>query len=146
MGKTVPDAIDHQILAVLQANGREAHASIAARVGLSRSAVQERIARMEREGVIAGYSVRVRAARPAGVQAYILVTVEGPNHGRIVSRLAGIPEIKSCESLSGEVDLILRVEADTLSDVNRVRDLVGATAGVRLTRTMLVMAPRFDRR
>ncbi len=93
--------------------------------------MQERIARLERDGVIAGDTVRLGARRQPGVQAYILVSAEGPNHDRAVAMLAGIPEIKSCESLSGEVDVILRVEAETLAGINRVRDLVGGIAGIQ---------------
>lgn len=145
MGKAVLDKVDNQILAALRANGRESQVSIARRVGLSRSAVQERIARLERDGVIVGYTVRLREQAAPGVQAYMLVSIEGPNHERTVARLVGIPEVKSCASLSGEVDFLLRVEAESFADLNRVRDQVGAIATVRRTNTLLVMASRFDR-
>ncbi len=146
MTKVALDDTDRRILGELQADGRLTHVSLAARVGLSRSAVQERVARLEREGVIRGYTVRLGDPGVApGMRAYLLVR-GGANHDRAVKSLEGFPEVKVADSVSGEIDLVLQLEVDRIEDLNRVRDEVAKLPGVASTQTLLVMASRFDRR
>jgi DNA-binding Lrp family transcriptional regulator len=141
------DDLDRRILSELQADARLSQAAIAARVGLSRSAVQARIARLEACGVIAGDTVRMGAPRSRpGVRAYLLVQGSGPSHDRAVKALEAFPEVRVADSVSGDTDLVLQLEADSLEDVNRVRDDVARLPGVAGTRTLLVMQGRFDRR
>lgn len=146
MAKPELDDLDRRLLAELSADARLTQVALAARVGLSRSAVQERLKRMERAGVILGYTVRLGEARPAGVRAYLLVKGSGPSHDRAVRVLQGFPEVQVADSVSGDIDLVLQLEADRLEDINRVRDEVAKLPGVGATQTLLVMAPRFDRR
>jgi Lrp/AsnC family leucine-responsive transcriptional regulator len=146
MSKPRLDETDRRLLAELQADGRLTQVALAARIGLSRTAVQERIARLEREGVIRGYTIRLGdpGAAPR-VRAYLLIK-GGPSHDRAVKVLEGFPEVKVADSVSGDIDLILQLEAESLEEVNRVRDEVAKLPGVASTETLLVMAPRFDRR
>jgi Lrp/AsnC family transcriptional regulator, leucine-responsive regulatory protein len=146
MAKTTLDETDRRLLAELQADARVTQVALAARVGLSRSAVQERIARLEREGVIQGYTVRLGdpGAR-AGLRAYLLIK-GGASHDRAVKLLQGFPEVKVADSVSGDIDLILQIQAERIEDVNRLRDEVARLPGVLSTQTLLVMNPRFDRR
>ncbi|MFN8011354.1 MAG: Lrp/AsnC family transcriptional regulator [Holophagaceae bacterium] len=141
------DDLDRRILSELQADARLSQAAIAARVGLSRSAVQSRIARLEACGVIAGYTLRLGSGRGRpGVRAYLLVQGSGPSHDRAVKALEAFPEVRVADSVSGDTDLVLQLEADSLPDVTRVRDEVAKLPGVAGTRTLLVMQARFDRR
>lgn len=146
MPKPDLDDLDRRLIAELSADARLTQVALAARVGLSRSAVQERIKRLEREGVIRGYTLRLAKAPPAGVRAYLLVQGSGPSHERAVRMLETFPEVRVADSVSGDTDLVLQVEAERLEDLNRLRDEVARLPGVAATRTLLVMAPRFDRR
>lgn len=140
------DDTDRRIVRELQADGRLTHVALAARVGLSRSAVQERVARLEDGGVILGYTVRLgRPGAAAGMRAYLLVR-GGANHEDIVATLATYSEVVVADSVAGDIDLVLQLEVDRIEDLNRIRDEVGRMPGVTATQTMLVMAPRFDRR
>ena len=146
MAKTHLDETDRRLLAELQADGRLTQVALAARVGLSRSAVQERVARLEREGVIQGYTVRLGQPGAApGLRAYLLIK-GGASHERAVKLLQGFPEVKVADSVSGDIDLVLQLQAERVEDLNRVRDEVAKLPGVVSTQTLLVMAPRFDRR
>jgi len=140
------DELDRRLLAELRADAKLPQAALGQRLGLSRSAVQERIARLEREGIIQGYTVRLGDEGLRGVRAYILVKGDGPSHDRAVALLQGFPEVRVADSVSGDIDLVLQVEAERLEDINRVRDALAALPGVGSTRTLLVMKPRFDRR
>jgi Lrp/AsnC family leucine-responsive transcriptional regulator len=146
MAKTHLDETDRRLLAELQADGRLTHVALAARVGLSRSTVQERIARLERTGVIRGYTVRLGDSQPAPhLRAYLLVR-GGASHERAVKLLEGFPEVQVADSVSGEVDLILQLQAERIEDLTRIRDEVAKLPGIASTQTLLVMTPRFDRR
>jgi DNA-binding Lrp family transcriptional regulator len=146
MAKMHLDDIDRRLLAELRADGRLTHVALAARVGLSRSAVQERVARLERAGVILGYTVRTGDPEAShGVRAYLLVK-GGASHDRAVKLLQGFPEVIVADSVSGDIDLILQLRALRIEDINRVRDEVAKLPGIASTQTLLVMAPRFDRR
>jgi Lrp/AsnC family transcriptional regulator, leucine-responsive regulatory protein len=146
MTKSRLDETDRRLLAELRADGRLTHVALAARVGLSRSAVQERIGRMEQAGIIQGYTVRLAdPGASSGLRAYLLVK-GGANHERAVKVLQGFPEVQVADSVSGDIDLILQLRAERIEDLNRVRDEVAKLPGIASTQTLLVMAPRFDRR
>jgi len=138
------DPLDLQLLALLEMDGRMSHARLARRVGRSRSAIQERIERLERMGHIAGYTIR-RGNRPADIQAYLLVSATGASHDTLAAAVQGFPEVRVCDSVSGDLDLILQVQARDIATVDRVRAAVAALPGVARTRTALVMQNRIQR-
>ena len=138
------DPLDLQLLALLEQDGRMSHARLARRVGRSRSAIQERIERLERMGHITGYTIR-RGNRGSEVQAYILVSATAASHDQVAAAVQAFPEVRVCDSVSGELDLILQVQARDISGVDRVRAAVAALPGVARTRTALVMQNRFQR-
>ena len=141
------DDVDRHIISVLQANARVPISSLARKVDLSRNAVQERIRRLERQGAIMGYTVRLgRGHVEPGVKAYMLLYLEGPICERILPSIERIPNIKLSQSLSGEIDMIVYVYAESLSELNRVRDELERIRGVRRVVTAPVLAERFDRR
>lgn len=139
------DDLDRRLLAELSLDARLTQVALAARVGLSRSAVQERLKRMEREGVILGYTVRLGQARPSGLRAYLLVEDSGPSHERALRALEGFPEVRSADSVAGGIDLVLQVEAADMEDLNRLRDEIAKLPGVASTQTLLVMKAEFGR-
>ncbi len=72
------DALDHQLLGLLRVNARTPTATLARKLGVSRGTIANRIARLEASGVIAGYSVQIRAhSQPSGIHAWISIAVEG---------------------------------------------------------------------
>ena len=138
------DPLDLQLLALLEMDGRMSHARLARRVGRSRSAIQERIERLERMGHIAGYTIR-RGTRVADIQAYLLVSATGASHDTLAAAVQVFPEVRVCDSVSGDLDLILQVQARDIATVDRVRAAVAALPGVARTRTALVMHNRIQR-
>jgi Lrp/AsnC family transcriptional regulator, leucine-responsive regulatory protein len=140
------DELDGRILALLEANGRESATKLAAKVGLSRSAVQERVARLEREGVIQGYTIRRGGeARPAGVDAYLTLKLSGPVCPRIAPQLRDLPEVLRIESLAGELDMLIRVRAADLGALSALRERIAHIPEVRSVTTAPVLALHLDR-
>lgn len=142
------DETNRHILALLQTNAREPLASLARKVGLSRNAVTERLRRLENNGVIEGYTVRVSngKSRVAPVRAYMLIYLNGPICERILPGVARLPEIKLSQSLGGEIDMIVYAETETMDEMNHVRNELDRIHGVRKVTTTIVLTDRFDRR
>ena len=140
------DGLDRRILAALAADSRIPTAQIARRCGVARSTVQARIARLERSGVIAGYTIRRGTAADARlIRATVLVQVEPRAGAGVVSRLKAIAEVETCHTTSGRFDLILKVAAETTARLDAVLDRIGAIDGVRGSESLIHLTTRFDR-
>ncbi len=100
------DAIDHQILALLTADARRPVADIAAEVGLSPAPVKRRIDRMERDGVIQGYTTVVDyAATGVALEAFIEIRVLGSiDTGEVWADLQVMPEVVQMLTIAGDPD------------------------------------------
>lgn len=145
--KREEDRIGRELIARLRANARESTASLARALGLSRSAVQERIARLERDGVIAGYTVRLGQQMPGNdLLAIVRFTIDPKHTGEIVQRLKRFPEAEACFSVSGAFDLIVIVAAATAVRLNQVLQDFGQLRGVERTTSSIVLATEFNRR
>ena len=138
------DAIDRTILEELDRNARLPVTKLAARVGLSRTAVQLRIDRMERDGIIQGYGLRTGegiASGPKPTGAFIEVRLkERMKHGSIVAALRKVPEIQACHNVSGELDLILLLEQTDPGRVQEICQDLWAHPNVESTNTIFVLA------
>lgn len=142
------DATDEQILLALASNARISVVDLARRIGLSRSATQERLQRLERDGVIAGYTIRRGSDRSsARVRAFFAVR-HGPKGtcARTMHSLSTVPEVRSAYSLAGEIDVLLEIETASADDLERVRCLVEGVQGVEAVRTHVVLTTHFAHR
>ena len=140
------DEKDKALVAALRRNARESLVGLARRVGLSRSATQERMRRLEREGVIKAYTVELASEHDPAVRAMIAVTFEpGFRCKHVVPRLAGMPEVVACHSLTGSIDLMVMVSCDSNATLNRVRDTVADVQGVATATTHIVLATEWER-
>jgi Lrp/AsnC family transcriptional regulator, leucine-responsive regulatory protein len=118
------DLVDRKILGVLQMNGRLSVAAIAERVGLSATPCWNRLRRLERTGVIKGYTVLLDSAS-LGLSVEVLVHVTLERHAdfairKFVDALKVIPEVVECVSVSGQYDAILRVLVPDLPAFERL--------------------------
>ncbi len=134
------------LIAALRRNARESLVGLARSVGLSRSATQERMRRLEREGVIKAYTVGLASAQDPAVRAMIAVTFEpGFLCKQVVPRLAGIPEVVACLSLTGSIDLMVNVVCDSNATLSRVREIVASVPGVATATTHIVLSTEWAR-
>src|SRR5437868_4017509 len=103
MAKRALDAVDERLISLLSANARLPTAALARQLGLSRSAVQERMKRLERDGVVLGYTLRLEnAAAGAPYAAHVMIRLEPKLQDRAIAALRGMPEVQSCRTVSGE--------------------------------------------
>ena len=141
------DEIDRQILAELTDNARIPLVTLAAHVHLSRNAVRQRIERMERDGVIAGYTVlRGQADRATQVSAVLFVyRVDRMRGGQVLAELAAIPEVARCDILAGEFDLLVTLQAESMDRVGVVWERIAALPEVANTVTSVALTTVIDR-
>lgn len=142
------DAIDQKIVAELTRNARVSYAELASKVLLSRNAVRQRIERLERQGHIAGYTI-VRAGAETGEVVSALVLVHRQDRmrgGDVLAAIKRIPEVVICEILSGDFDIMVRLEAASLERIRGIWEDIARMPGVRDTVTALTLSPVVNRR
>lgn len=142
------DEKDRLLVAALRSDSRQSLVALAKRSGLSRSAVHERLRRLESKNVIAGYTVRLGTeALDPGVRALVAVSFQqGKNCDHIVPHISGIPQVVSCWSLAGATDLMLLVECGSNGDLDVIRRQIVTIPGVATAQTHVALRTHFDRR
>lgn len=142
------DEIDHRILNLLRANGRESYAAIGAEVGLSPHGAADRVRRLERAGVITGYTAaidlgRVGRSLDAFVDVRLMPTTEPDEFER---RVAELPAVRELDFLTGRFDYQLRLACEDADDLDRTVRAIRRDAGAAQTETRIVMRSRtYDR-
>jgi DNA-binding Lrp family transcriptional regulator len=140
------DDLDLHLIARLRENARAPVAELARALGLSRTTIQSRLGRLERAGVIAGYSVRLSPAHLAGqVQAYVMLTVEPKQAAAVTAALKRLSGVRALQSVSGPFDMIASVEAAGVREMDALIDEIGGVRGVERTNSAIVLSAKFDR-
>ena len=137
---------DAKLIALLKANAREPTASLARKLNLARSTVQDRIARLEREGTIKGYSVRLAEdAEARRLRAIVMISADPKQTERASAELKRMPEVTSLSAVAGAYDMIAVVETDTAARMDAVIDRIGKATGVARTVSSIVLSEKFAR-
>ena len=140
------DATDRKLIALLQDNARLSTVALAKAVGLSRSAVQERLQRLEQAGVIAQYTVRLGSGGEP-LQAWLsLRYADGFSCDDVMPLLVDEPAVRLCHSVAGETDLMVLVQVDTPGALADVRERIVGFKGVDDVTTTPVLRVTLDRR
>jgi Lrp/AsnC family leucine-responsive transcriptional regulator len=126
----------------VQRDGKLAQAEIAKRVGLSTAAVNERLKKLERAGVIRYAALVDPAAVGAALTAFVEVFIEHPRHETtFIERMLGLDEVQECHYVTGEFSLLLKIR---VRDVEALQALLlhrlNCLEGVRQTRTLIVLS------
>jgi DNA-binding Lrp family transcriptional regulator len=137
---------DSRLISLLKANAREPTASLARKLGLARSTVQERIARLEREGTIKSYTVRLsEEAERENLHAVVMITTDPKQADRVAAELKRMTEVRSLSAVSGAFDMVAMVETDTTARMDAVIDRIGRAAGVARTVSSIILSEKFRR-
>jgi DNA-binding Lrp family transcriptional regulator len=140
------DTIDQRLLLALRENGRASTAELARLVGRSRTSVQSRIERLEKQGVIRGYGVRLAPEHAQGaVRAHVMIKA-GPKESRAVSAaLRAMAQVRELHSVSGEADMIAVATAASVAEMDLVIDQIGQLQGVERTTSSIILSTKFER-
>jgi DNA-binding Lrp family transcriptional regulator len=140
------DKIDQKLLALLRVNSRAATSALARELGISRSTVQDRIRRLEKRKIIAGYTVRYHADYGGRLlNAHVMIQVNPKSTSAVTTALETIGAIRTLQSVSGVYDMVALVEAASTEEMDRVLDQIGELTGVEKTATSVVLSTKFER-
>ncbi len=137
---------DVELIRLLQANARESISNLARMLGVSRTAVQERLNRLKRLGVIEGFTVKLNPDwNRSQITTFIELVIDPKYAKRVMVALESMSPIKALWSVSGRFDLLAEATASTTEDINSLLDDVGNLEGVTRTESAVVLATKFER-
>ena len=147
MAKDSVDRFDRQLIALLQSNARDSTTNLSKRLGIARTTVHEKIARLERNGTIKGYSaVLNRDPFEQYNQCMVMLDILKQRQNHVLERLKTYPELKLLQSVNGECDLLCWFEVPQLEDLDALLGEISAIDGIEAARSMVVLATKIDRR
>jgi Lrp/AsnC family transcriptional regulator, leucine-responsive regulatory protein len=141
------DTIDRKIIALLRENAKLTFAQIGAEVGLSSTAVKRRVDRLQDDGVIVGYGARIDPrSLGEGIEALIEVyCAERVSPGDVGRSLAGLEQVISAFTVSGEADAVVRARVESIADLERFVERLRHDPNIVRTKTLIVLSTLIDR-
>ncbi len=134
-------------MAALQEDARATYADVAQRVGLSASAVHDRVRKLEQAGVIRGYRAIIDPETVGlFITALIAATPLDPKQpDDLPERLSDFPQVEDCYSVAGEANYILKVRTRTTGELEELIRLLREKVGVATRTTIALSIPFEDR-
>ena len=132
------DEIDHQLLSLLRQDARLSVAAMAAKLGVSRGTVTNRIRRLEDNNVIVGYTVRLRPdVQRNEIKAWMSIAVEGNQTRVVIASLLGEPGVATLHDTNGRWDLLAELRAENLQALAKVLERIRLLKGISNTETSI---------
>ncbi|MBA3667027.1 MAG: Lrp/AsnC family transcriptional regulator [Sphingomonas sp.] len=134
------DERDRLLLMLLRRDARRSIVDLARAINLSRSATQERLARLQTTGAIRGFTIVERSEGGDSQSAYLTLGFH-PSYrcAQIVPKLKDIPGVALIHSVTGETDVIIRVDGQSIADIERCRSAIAAVPGIATVATSVVL-------
>lgn len=135
------DDTDRRLIALLRADARASLATLAKQLQVSRGTVQNRLRRMETDGTIVGYTVRLKPdVEEHRVRAFMTIAVEGNRTAAVLKTLRGDPAVVVLYSTNGRWDIVAELRVETLEEFDRVLSRVRLLDGVAASETSLLLS------
>ena len=137
---------DQQLIALLRENARLPITELARKLQVSRTAALSRLHRLERDGVIKGYTVKLSDEYLQGcIKAMVMIKAPPTQRQNIERALAKIPQLITLYSISGSFDMTAVVVAPSVAELDQVIDRIGVLEGVEETQSSVVLSTKFER-
>lgn len=137
------DETDSKLISALRHDARASLSDLAIRLGLSRSTVRTRIARLKEQGEIVGFSVVTRAdVAQDPVRGLMMIGIEGRGTDRVMRQLSGMGEVRAVHSTNGRWDVIVEIGTETLAQFDAVLGRIRKLDGVVASETSLLLSTR----
>jgi DNA-binding Lrp family transcriptional regulator len=138
------DAIDEKLISLLCRNARMTLTALAQGVSLSRTAVQARMARLERDGVIVGYRAVLGEREDDSLSAILSIAFSQRPCSPVVEKFRDWPEIAHYYSVTGPLDAYVVVRVKNAQDLSALVDRLSAIPGVGQVRSAVVLKTDFN--
>ncbi|WP_026970643.1 Lrp/AsnC family transcriptional regulator [Aliagarivorans marinus] len=132
------DKFDRQIISLLVEDARQSVSELARQINLSRSATADRLKHLEEQGIIQGYHARL-GSTAATLCAYLELHYREHNCDAYAEQIRAIPEVKRCCAISGQVDMILYVEVESMARLDEIRVILEQMEKMVMVRTHMVL-------
>ena len=135
------DELDRKLLSMLRDDGRASVATLAKHLGVARGTVQNRLAKLEADGTIVGYSVRLKPQHEEQrIRGLMMVTVQGSRLEAVLKSLRGEPAVAALHTTNGHWDIVAEVRADSLQAFDAVLTRIRQLDGIASTETSLLLS------
>ena len=135
------DDLDRKLIALLRENARTPAAALAKALKVARGTVQNRLAKLERDGTIAGFTIRVRpTTEERRIGAFMTIAVEGNRIETLLRTLRGDPAIVTLYTTNGRWDLVAEIRTDTLQAFDEALGRIRRIEGISGTETSLLLS------
>jgi DNA-binding Lrp family transcriptional regulator len=135
------DELDRRLVALLRHDARATIASLAKALKVARGTVQNRIARLEADGTIVGYTVRLKPqVEEHRIRALMTIAVEGNRTDAVIQALRGDPAVGALHSTNGRWDIVAELRADSLASFDQVLGRIRQLDGIASTETSLLLS------
>jgi len=135
------DDTDRDLIALLRNDGRMASSKLALKLGVSRTTVQNRISRLQKQGIIRGFTVSLDEFNDSKlVRAIMMIEIDGPRARQIIKRLRGFPEIVHVYGTNGRWDLVAEAVTKDLNQFNTLLGEVRMISGIANTESSLLLS------
>lgn len=143
------DRIDKQILQLLCQDGRMSHAAIAKEVGLSGPAVHDRVRKLERKGIIKGYTAVIDPDAVGKVHvAFALVTtqdgVEFAQDDEVVQQIIAEPDVLEFHRVAGQDCYLIKIRTETNKELEALLRRIRCIPGIARSRTTVVLSTEHE--
>lgn len=139
------DELDRQLIALLRDDARMSIAALAKELKVARGTVQNRLARLEQDGVIVGYTVRLKPHVAAHhIRAWMTIAVEGNRSQAVLRALRGDPAIAALHSTNGRWDFVVELHAENLQEFDRIIARISLLEGVTKSETSILLSTYKD--
>jgi len=135
------DDVDRELISLLRADARTPVVMLAKKLRIARATVQNRMAKLQADGMIVGYTVRLRPeAEGHRIRAFMSIKVEGNQEEEVRRVLRGNPNVVALHTTNGRWDLIAELRTDTLESFDRVLNVIRSVPGVANTETSILLS------
>lgn len=140
------DELDTRLLELLTENSRASITSLAGQLGVARATVQERMQRLERNGPLRGYTIRVAPEYSRQqISAQVMIAADPKKQAQLCRALQKMPKVRSLYTVSGQYDLIALVRDNSTQELDASLDAIGDLDGVERTISSIVLSTKFER-
>jgi DNA-binding Lrp family transcriptional regulator len=135
------DDTDRELIALLRDDARMPVAALAQKLKVARGTVQNRLARLQAEGLIVGFTVRLKPQVEAHrIRASMTIAVEGSQAPKVLKALRGHPNVSRLHSTNGRWDIVAELMADTLEAFDQVLGQIRLIEGIAQTETSILLS------